>query len=153
MHAVRVPPLPARPLCSYFGVSVTKHINAATRMVLDSLRTMVIWAFSLGVKWETFCWVQIIGFVILLSGTIIYNAIVKLPWVDYAEPKSVDEASASLLQDADKHTVDVSGSSSINVAANHEYDDNDEEHDQRLIPYNKLLSTPTLGRATAMKSR
>lgn len=35
-----------------FGVSVTKYMNASTRMVLDSLRTIVIWAVSLGAKWE-----------------------------------------------------------------------------------------------------
>jgi hypothetical protein len=28
---------------NFFGVSVTKHMSASTRMVLDSLRTMVIW--------------------------------------------------------------------------------------------------------------
>ena len=34
---------------NYFGVSVTKYMSASSRMILDSLRTMVIWGFSLGV--------------------------------------------------------------------------------------------------------
>ena len=33
--------LPPVNCCSYFGVSVTRHINSSTRMVLDSMRTLV----------------------------------------------------------------------------------------------------------------
>jgi len=29
------------------------------RMVLDSIRTVVIWAVSLGVRWEAFQWLQV----------------------------------------------------------------------------------------------
>ena len=41
-------------LCSiaffnFFGISVTKHMSAAHRMVLDSLRVMVVWGFGLAV--------------------------------------------------------------------------------------------------------
>jgi hypothetical protein len=78
---------------NFFGVSVTKHVNAATRMVLDSLRTMVIWGFSLAVGWEKFCWVQIIGFLLLLTGTVIYNGLVKVPGISYADPAAEDQES------------------------------------------------------------
>jgi hypothetical protein len=37
---------------NYFGLSVTKTQSATTRMVLDSIRTVVIWAFTLAVGWE-----------------------------------------------------------------------------------------------------
>ena len=50
---------------NFFGVSVTKHVNASTRMVLDSLRTMAIWGFSLGLGWEKFCYMQVIGLISL----------------------------------------------------------------------------------------
>jgi hypothetical protein len=63
---------------NFFGVSVTKHVDAATRMVLDSCRTMVIWGVSLGLGWEKFCYMQVIGFALLASGTVIYNRIVEL---------------------------------------------------------------------------
>jgi uncharacterized membrane protein len=76
---------------NFFGVSVTKHINATTRMVLDSMRTIIIWAFSMGVGWETFCYVQIVGFVTLLSGTLIYNELIKLPWLTYAALDDEDD--------------------------------------------------------------
>lgn len=61
---------------NYFGISVTKEMDATTRMVLDSLRTFTIWAVSLLIGWETFQGVQVIGFAILLFGTCVYNKIV-----------------------------------------------------------------------------
>ena len=63
---------------NFLGVSITKHINASTRMVLDSLRTMVIWVVSLALSWEDFCYIEIIGFIVLIAGTIMYNALIKV---------------------------------------------------------------------------
>jgi hypothetical protein len=104
-------------LCSiaffnFFGVSVTKYVNSATRMVLDSLRTMVIWGFSMAVGWETFCYVQIIGFVVLLTGTFIFNGIIQVPGFDYTTAPAApsEEAEAALLQQegADYSELDAS---------------------------------------------
>ncbi|XP_018425361.1 PREDICTED: solute carrier family 35 member F6 [Nanorana parkeri] len=60
---------------NFAGISVTKEISATTRMVLDSLRTVVIWVVSLAVGWEQFHPLQILGFVILLLGTCLYNGL------------------------------------------------------------------------------
>lgn len=89
-------------------MSITKHINASTRMVLDSMRTLIVWAFSMGVKWEAFCYVQIIGFVTLLSGTLIYNEIVRLPCLKY--PVEEDKAApadsvAGLLEEGEDYSL------------------------------------------------
>ncbi|XP_038250977.1 solute carrier family 35 member F6 [Dermochelys coriacea] len=70
---------------NFAGISVTKEISATTRMVLDSLRTVVIWAVSLAVGWETFHGLEILGFLILLAGTALYNGLhqpllARLPW-------------------------------------------------------------------------
>lgn len=70
---------------NFAGISVTKEISATTRMVLDSLRTVVIWAVSLAVGWEVFHALQILGFFILLLGAAIYNGLhqpllARLPW-------------------------------------------------------------------------
>ncbi|KAM4771751.1 solute carrier family 35 member F6 [Rhinophrynus dorsalis] len=62
---------------NFAGISVTKEISATTRMVLDSLRTVVIWIVSLGVGWEKFHALQILGFIILLLGTALYNGLHK----------------------------------------------------------------------------
>jgi hypothetical protein len=63
---------------NFFGISITKYASATTRMVLDSIRTVIIWAFSLIVGWQSFQYLQVIGFVLLLFGTIVYNEILKL---------------------------------------------------------------------------
>ena len=86
-------------------MSVTKHVNSATRMVLDSLRTLVIWAFSLGLKWERFCYVQVIGFVVLLTGTFIFNGIIRVPGFDYAAAEAQPEGDAeALLAESDGYS-------------------------------------------------
>ncbi|KAJ8271024.1 hypothetical protein GJAV_G00121910 [Gymnothorax javanicus] len=58
---------------NFAGISVTKEISATTRMVLDSLRTVLIWAVSLALGWEHFHGLQILGFLILLCGAALYN--------------------------------------------------------------------------------
>lgn len=60
---------------NFAGISVTKEISATTRMVLDSLRTLVIWAVSLALGWEQFLGLQVLGFLILLLGTALYNGL------------------------------------------------------------------------------
>mmetsp|Transcript_30762 Transcript_30762/g.73912 ORF Transcript_30762/g.73912 Transcript_30762/m.73912 type:complete len:388 (-) Transcript_30762:352-1515(-) len=63
---------------NFFGISVTQSMSATHRMVLDSLRTMVIWGFSLLAKWQDFNYLQVVGFVILLAGTLLYNEIISV---------------------------------------------------------------------------
>ncbi|XP_077302563.1 transport and golgi organization 9 [Arctopsyche grandis] len=60
---------------NFAGISVTKEMSATTRMVLDSVRTLVIWTVSLAVGWQVFHWPQLVGFTILLLGTCLYNNI------------------------------------------------------------------------------
>lgn len=60
---------------NFAGISVTKEISATTRMVLDSLRTLVIWAVSLALGWEPFHGLQVLGFLVLLLGTGLYNGL------------------------------------------------------------------------------
>lgn len=64
---------------NYSGVSVTKEMSATTRMVLDSVRTLTIWVYGMLVGWEEFYYLQVVGFVLLLAGTFIYNNIIIEP--------------------------------------------------------------------------
>lgn len=57
---------------------VTKEISATTRMVLDSVRTMVIWAVSLLIGWQSFHYLQVVGFVSLIFGMCVYNNIIVM---------------------------------------------------------------------------
>ncbi len=125
-------------------MSITKHINASTRMVLDSVRTLFIWMFSLAVAWETFCWVEIIGFLILVVGQLLYNAVVKLPWSVYEQPPSAaavqDEHATPLLGDQ-AGDVDVGAAGSVNASGG-------------LSSFDHVAtSTPTLSRASVLKGK
>lgn len=80
---------------NFAGISVTKEMSATTRMVLDSVRTIVIWVFSLAFFGQAFHWLQVstavsgadlhllhsivflqlFGFVLLITGMCLYNGI------------------------------------------------------------------------------
>jgi len=64
---------------NFAGISVTKELSATTRMVLDSVRTLVIWMVSIGVGWQQFFALQLAGFCILVTGMCLYNDILILP--------------------------------------------------------------------------
>lgn len=63
---------------NFAGISVTKEISATTRMVLDSVRTLVIWIFSLAIGWQEFHELQVVGFVFLIFGMCVYNDIIVM---------------------------------------------------------------------------
>ncbi|PVU93417.1 hypothetical protein BB559_003286 [Furculomyces boomerangus] len=65
---------------NWSGLSITKAISATSRSTIDSTRTMFIWFISLGLGWESFSFLQVIGFAILVYGTFIYNKVVASPF-------------------------------------------------------------------------
>ncbi|CAB4063614.1 Solute carrier family 35 member F6 [Lepeophtheirus salmonis] len=66
---------------NFAGISVTKELSATTRMVLDSVRTLVIWLVSLALLWQSFHILQVFGFIVLLSGMSLYNDIIIMPLI------------------------------------------------------------------------
>jgi len=63
------------------GQALTKYLSATTRMVLDTLRNVIIWIICLTVPTfgETFEWMQLAGFLSLVAGTCIYKNVLVLP--------------------------------------------------------------------------
>lgn len=61
------------------GVTVTKNASAAQRSTIDTCRTLLIWVISLLIGWEHFYWQELIGFILLVGGTLVYNEIIVLP--------------------------------------------------------------------------
>jgi len=61
------------------GVSITKYAAASQRVTIDTTRTIFIWIFSLIWLNETWNNLQLIAFLILVAGTLIYNEIVLVP--------------------------------------------------------------------------
>lgn len=59
-------------------------MSATTRTVLDSVRTFVIWIFSLAIGWEKFgnrTYIQVPGFIVLMLGMFIYNNVLIRPFL------------------------------------------------------------------------
>ncbi|KAJ3027440.1 hypothetical protein HK097_006152 [Rhizophlyctis rosea] len=73
---------------NWFGLSVTRNISATSRSTIDTCRTLFIWMISLGLGWETFKWLQVVGFLVLLYGTFLFNDVVKPP---VCCPKPIEE--------------------------------------------------------------
>lgn len=64
---------------NFSGLTVTKTMSATTRMVLDSVRTIFIWAVSLILGWQKFEPLQPVGYGILFVGTCIYYDLIFMP--------------------------------------------------------------------------
>jgi hypothetical protein len=58
---------------------VTKYASAAQRSTVDSCRTLTIWMVLIGIGKEKFIPGELFGFVLLLTGTLIYNEIIEVP--------------------------------------------------------------------------
>ncbi|QPH16956.1 hypothetical protein C2857_001701 [Epichloe festucae Fl1] len=64
---------------NFFGLSVTRSVSATSRSTIDTCRTLFIWIVSLALGWETFKFVQIVGFAMLVYSTFVFNGIVQPP--------------------------------------------------------------------------
>lgn len=57
-------------LFNYFGLSVTRHVSATARSLVDTCRTLSIWIISLGLGWEKLLFptslLQVTGFSLLV---------------------------------------------------------------------------------------
>ncbi|ERT00717.1 uncharacterized protein SPSK_07537 [Sporothrix schenckii 1099-18] len=75
---------------NFFGLSVTRNVSATSRSTIDTCRTLFIWLVSLGLGWETFKWLQVVGFIMLVYFTFVFNGIVKPP-LKVLQPPRVEE--------------------------------------------------------------
>jgi drug/metabolite transporter (DMT)-like permease len=71
---------------NFVGISVTKYASSPARAVIDTVRTIFVWLFFLlpivdECHRESFNWLQLGGFVMLVFGTVIYNEVVILPFL------------------------------------------------------------------------
>ena len=77
------------------GQTITKNISATARMVLDTVRNVIVWAFCLGIPFfdEKFQWLQLIGFLLLVCGNAIFKQIIRLP-CEFFAPATESEKTA-----------------------------------------------------------
>ncbi|KAK5071304.1 hypothetical protein LTR64_007807 [Lithohypha guttulata] len=79
---------------NFFGLSVTRSISATSRSIIDTCRTLFIWIVSLGLGWESFKWLQVAGFALLVYGTFTFNDLVRPP-IKALIPKRRDQPDLS----------------------------------------------------------
>lgn len=87
---------------NFAGLTVTSTMNATTRMVLDSVRTIFIWVFSLGIGWEAFQYLQPIGYFTLFIGTCIYYDIIIMPALRWAYRRFCKRYEMGSIQDSEE---------------------------------------------------
>jgi len=77
-------------LFNFSGVSITKYMSATTRKVLDTLRTIVIWACNMGFhqiepKWKSPTPIQLTlqlpGFFLVAVGILLYSDVLIMPYI------------------------------------------------------------------------
>jgi drug/metabolite transporter (DMT)-like permease len=61
---------------NFCGLSVTRCLSATSRSTIDTCRTLGIWAVSLMIGWESFRFLQLVGFGLLVYGTLLFNGLV-----------------------------------------------------------------------------
>jgi drug/metabolite transporter (DMT)-like permease len=91
--------IPVTPTFNATGNTITKHMSATTRMVLDTLRNVVVWCFSMVFFGERFNWVQLLGFVVLVFGTAVYKNLIELP-IGFFRHKEMSHIAISDLEDS-----------------------------------------------------
>ena len=68
---------------NYFALTVTRSLSATHRTTIDAFRTVLIWMVGLAFGWESFKWLQLIGFMGLVVGNLIFNDVVRPPIVRF----------------------------------------------------------------------
>jgi drug/metabolite transporter (DMT)-like permease len=94
---------------NFLGISITKYISSPTRAVLDNGRTVLIWLFfvlpMLPPSYrEDFKYLELIGFILLVIGTIIFNEFITLPFCEldkYTKKEIKKRKDHDLLPDAE----------------------------------------------------
>lgn len=66
-------------LFNAFGVMITKYGSAAQRATIDACRTLTIWIVFIMIGKEKFMVGELVGFIFLVTGTLIYNEIIEVP--------------------------------------------------------------------------
>jgi len=88
---------------NFFGLSVTRTVSATSRSTIDTCRTLFIWVVSLGLGWETFKWLQVAGFALLVYGTFLFNDLIRPPLKSCVESQRSEENEALLPEDPIEH--------------------------------------------------
>ncbi|CAO1422316.1 unnamed protein product [Diamesa hyperborea] len=59
---------------TYAGLSITKETSCTTRMIIEIVCVIIVWAISLMIGWQDSQAFGMIGFIVLIIGMYIYHA-------------------------------------------------------------------------------
>ena len=62
---------------NYCGLSITHRVSATARSTVDTCRTLIVWLVAIVMGWEQFLFLQMLGFVVLVFGTLCFNGVLK----------------------------------------------------------------------------
>lgn len=71
---------------NFCGISVTKYASSTARTIIDPIKTTIIWGYFLinigGTEdtKEKFHWEQLVGFALMVCGSLIFNEIFEIPF-------------------------------------------------------------------------
>merc|ERR1719482_1111882 len=88
---------------NFSGVTGTQKASAVARSTIDVSRTIIIWAVELSMGWNSFNMLQLMGFVLLAVGTMIYNRLIVFSFLD--TPEALAECSP-IIKDKQK-AIDI----------------------------------------------
>ncbi len=76
---------------NFCALSIARSLSSIHRTLLDAIRTISIWILELclyyyinrsyGEKWNKYSYLQVIGFILLINGTLIYNQVYRLHFI------------------------------------------------------------------------
>merc|ERR1712007_33212 len=81
------------------GIAVTEDLTAVHRVMIEAMRTAIIWVFGLtvhycvdpsskfGETWTPYSFLQVIGFVLVLLGQAVFGQMLTLPGLRYPSPE------------------------------------------------------------------
>lgn len=86
---------------NFFGISLTENLSATARSTIDTSRTLLVWIISICIGWESFKWLQLFAFFLMVFGTLVFNgAVVIDDWKYLPSFLRVDEPTKdSILED------------------------------------------------------
>lgn len=98
-------------LYNAFAVLVTYLLNSVWHAILDNFRPISVWGTDLflfygvcagqfGEAWTNWSYLELFGLVVLLIGTAVYNASIKIPGFTYPDEKSLIQSNSLMSSPA-----------------------------------------------------
>lgn len=87
---------------NFFGISLTHELSATARSTVDTCRTLLVWILAIAMGWESFLFLQFLGFVVLVFGSLCFNGVLQPEtWAFVPQCLKSGEESHPLLNDTE----------------------------------------------------